>query len=383
MTTVYHGYFTNTTNSGFLYPYTNPTYGSYISSPSGVYTAFLTPDVQFQVWRGSTPQGTPNNSVWETPPLNQGTPPGTVAVLFETGEFDLYGTNSNAVAYNVSPRSGDRSGATLSLSDSGTLTINQGIYPGPLGAQYFSNNISDPVTAITLSSINYDLSHPTITTTNQVSGGTFTQTNNTGTTQVYPVTLGLTYTKTDSWSWSLSESLSIGVKSTTSVGVPGVGSESVEFSITETTTLTGGQGGSDSDIRGFSSGGNITVPAFSTYATTLTGTTYTYDIPYTWTGVATYSTGYTAHVDGTGAFSGTDTGLFTTVTNCISTPGGCHTPPGGPGPLPVPEPSGLSLLPAALIATAVIRRLRTRSGSRAGPGGMRLRGVLGWGGPAG
>ncbi len=120
------------------------------------------------------------------------------------------------------------------------------------------------------------------------------------------------------------------------------------------------------------------MPAHSTYQTTLTATKETYDIPYTFDGIATYSSGATAEVQGTGDFNGGDTGVFIATTDCVSTPGGCGPGPvseqlvgdtgsevvvGGPAPvgapLPVPEPASLPLLPAALMATAVIRRVRS------------------------
>ncbi len=382
------------TDSIPIYPYTQPNSvcAPYITSPSGVYVAYLLPTVQFEVQRGSTPNPPPSgtNGVWATPQLNIGTPQYASANLFPTGEFDLYG-NSNSPAYTVSPSSGDRSGATLSLSDSGTLTINQGRSPGPLGAQYFSNNISDPVTSIALSDINYDLAHPTNTKITQVSAASNLLKNNTAQTQSIATSLSLAYTKTSSWNFGLSEAIAIGLKSTSSVGVPGVGQELLELSLTSTTTISSGTGQSDTFNTGFSTGIPASVPPFSTYQTKLSGMAETFDVPYTWDGVATYSTGATADIHGSGVFSGGDTGVFTTEVDCIQTPGGCPTGPvseelvGGGGlgsgvpvgvPSPIPEPASLPLLPAALMATVVIRRLRTRPGRRAGPArGMALRGA--------
>lgn len=360
-----------------IYPYTraNSVCAPYITSPSGVYVAYLTPTVQFEVQRGSTPNPSGNNGVWATPQLNIGTPQYPSANLFPNGEFDLYG-NSNSPAYVVSPRTGDRSGATLSLSDSGTLTINQGRSPGPLGAQYFSNNISDPVTSIALSDINYDLAHPTNTKITQVSAASNLLKNNTAQTQPIATSLSLSYTKTSSWNFGVSEAISLGLKSTSSVGVPGIGQESAELSLTSTTTISSGTGQSDSVATGFGIGIPANVPAFSTYQTKLSGMTETFDVPYTWDGVATYSTGATADIHGRGVFSGGDTGDFTAEIDCISTPGGCPTgpvflEPVGPGsgvPTPVPEPGSLPLLSAALMAMAGIRRLWTRPRRRAGPG---------------
>jgi hypothetical protein len=284
----------------------------------------------------------------------------------------------------------------LSLNDNGTLTINQGRSPGPLGAQYFSNNISDPVTSIALSDINYDLAHPTNSTITQVAGETNTLKNNTGQIQPLGTSLSLSYTQTSSWNFGVSESIALGLKSTSTVGVPGVGQESAELSLTSTTTISGGTGGSDTVGRLFATGVTANVPAQSVYQAKLSGTTETFDIPYTWDGVATYSTGYTANIHGTGVFIGADTGDFTTEIDCISTPGGCPPGPvseelvGGGGlgsgvpvggPTPVPEPASLSLLPAALIATEVIRRMRIRALRRAE--GMTLLGAREQAGPVG
>ena len=375
------------TDSIPIYSYTQPNSvcAPYVTSPSGVYVAYLTPTVQFFVQRGSSPAPSGNDVVWGTPNLNIGTPQYPSAVLFPTGEFNLYGP-SNTAAYTVSPSSGDRSGATLSLNDNGTLTINQGRSPGPLGAQYFSNNISDPVTSIALADINYNLAGATNTKITQVAGETNTLKNNTGQTQPLGTSLSLAYTKTSSWNFGVSEAITLGIKSTSTVGVPGVGSESAELSLTSTTTISGGTGGSDTVGTVFATGVTANVPAQSIYQAKLSGTTETFDIPYTWDGVATYSTGYTADIHGTGMFSGGDTGNFTTEIDCIQTPGGCPTGPVSEvpvgGPAPIAEPASLPLLPAALMATVVIRRLRTRPGRRAGPRGMKLRGVQGQAGLA-
>ncbi len=392
--TVYNGY---VTDNAFLYPYTRPQYGGYITSPSGVYTAFLTPGVKFEVSRGSSPIDTPHNTVWGTPALNNiSSNPNAEAVLFSNGRFNLYDFNSpsrNSPVYAVSAGGSDRSGATLSLSDSGTLTINQGRSPGRLGAQYFSNNISDPVASFALSDINYNFSQSTIKTTTQIAGETNRLVNNTGQTQPLGTSLSLTYTKTSSWNFGVSEAIALGLKSTSTVGVPGVGQELAELSVTSTTTISSGHGGSDTAGRTFNTGVTANVPAQSIYEAKLSGTTETYDVPYTYDGVATYSSGATADIHGSGVFSGGDSGVFTTEIDCISTPVGCPPGPvseelvgGGPGsgvPAPVPEPASLPLLPAALLATVVIRRLRTRPGRRAGPArGMALRGARGQAGLA-
>ncbi len=273
----------------------------------------------------------------------------------------------------------------MSLNDNGTLTINQGRSPGPLGAQYFSNNISDPVTSIALSDINYNLAGATNTKITQVVGETNKLVNKTGQTQPLGTSLTLSYTKTSSWTFGVSEAITLGIKSTSSVGVPGVGQELAELSLTSTTTISGGTGRVGHPCHGSSPPASPpTCPPFSIYQAKLTGTNETFDIPYTWDGVATYSTGYTADIHGTGVFSGGDTGDFTTEIDCVSTPGGCPTGPValipavggdlGSGvpvgvPSPIPEPASLPLLPAALLATVVIRRLRTRPGRRAGPTG--------------
>ncbi len=397
MTTVYNGNFTDTTGpyGGSLYPYTDPNQGSYITSPSGVYVAYLTPNVQFDVQRGSTPNPSGPEVVWSTPVLNNITSnPQADAHLFNNGQFNLYDINdpNNGVAYNVSPGGSDRSGATMSLSDSGTLTVNQGRSPGALGTQYFSNNISDPVASLAITQLSYDFAGATVTSTTPLQSAKATNLlkNNTSVPQLLGTSLSLAYTKTSSWNFGVSEAIAVGVKSTTSVGVPGVGQESAELSATSTTTISGGHGGSDTFSTGFGASVQGNVPAFSTYLAKLTGTTENFDVPFTYDALATYSTGFAAAVHGSGVYSGSDSGVFTSEIDCVSQPGGCPTGPiseelvGGGGlgsgvpvgiPAPVPEPASLPLLPAALLATAVIRQLRTRSGRRIGPGRMARRGA--------
>jgi hypothetical protein len=182
-------------------------------SPSGVYVAYLTPNVQFEVQRGSVPVNPGPDGVWGTPVLNNiSSSPNAYANLFPNGEFGLYDSNfgDSGPVYSINLNKGSNSGTTLSLNDSGTLTINQNRAPGPLGAQLFSNNIGDPVTSIALSDINYNLAGATNTQIAQVAGGTNKLVNNTAQTQSIGTSLSLGYTKTSSWNFGASEAITHG-----------------------------------------------------------------------------------------------------------------------------------------------------------------------------
>ncbi len=230
--------------------------GDYISSPSGAYTAFLSPDVRLTVSRGSTPSTAPSNVVWQTPLSNNiSSNPSPLAQLLppipsyppDGGTLSLYDGNLPVKAppvYILGGNASGNSGVTLALADTGALTIKNGSPQNP-GSQLFSNNVNDPVVALSLSGLNYNLANPIIKTSDNISGGTFRQTNNTSTAQTYPFSLALDYTKSSNWTWNLSEAITLGVKSSFDVGIPGLGETTSEISLTATTTISGGKGGSE------------------------------------------------------------------------------------------------------------------------------------------
>lgn len=101
-----------------------------------------------------------------------------------------------------------------------------------------------------------------------------------------------------------------------------------------------GPGGDGTDI-----GFRPTVPAFTDYLVTVTGTQADYDVPYTWAGVATYDDGVAANVDGTGLFAGGSEGNFVATVTCVSSPSSCDSAvPFTTLLFPVPEPSSGALL---------------------------------------
>ncbi|MGH7113545.1 MAG: hypothetical protein ACREE9_03520 [Stellaceae bacterium] len=304
--------------------------GDYIKSPSGVYYAtLLSNNAELVVSQGTDPATSGLNVVWNTPA--QSTAAGPPGITFDRGSGEIISVGEPVPGYGYydlgSEVPGSNRSTIISLADNGTFTLSLGPNPAHPGQQTFSNNVNDPVVGYDLADISYDLANPTITSSGQVIGGVFKQTNNTSQTQVFPASLGLKYTKTSNWSFSVSEAITLGLKSSFDVGMPGIGATKQEISVSETTTIKAGKGGSDSEEKDFLSGVNVTVPPFSTYQAVLAGTRETFDIPFTYMGVAQYQDGAMVPVDGSGMFTGTDTGIFETVVSCVTAPGGCNTPP--------------------------------------------------------
>jgi len=92
--------------------------------------------------------------------------------------------------------------------------------------------------------------------------------------------------------------------------MPGLFNSSLQVGITDSTTITHGQATTTSSQVSFTAGFRPEVPALTEYLVTVTGTQATYEVPYTWNGVATYDNGMTADVEGTGLLTGGSEGNF-------------------------------------------------------------------------
>ena len=339
--------------------------GDYIASPSGTYYANLQPTGSFVVSRGSDPVTSGLSIVWSSPLIPTSQPPySDLSLGLQTGASEdsfalvVSAPNTNQVQVTSifgvgSPTSGN---TYLSLSDAGTLTINAGNSPITPGAQLWTNEFSDGLAAFELAGLNYDLANTTLKTNAGITGGTFLTENKTGSPETYPVSLDLTYSKTSLWKYAVSEAVSLSGSSTTTVGVPGVAAEALQITLSETTTLSATTGGSTTATKAFNAGATVTVPAFSSYLTTLTAQQATFEVPYTYSGKATYASGATATLSASGVFDGGDVGVFSLVTTCVSAPGGCPTPP-DLGLVDVTEPASALLLASSLLAAATVRGL--------------------------
>jgi hypothetical protein len=347
--------------------------GDYIKSPGGVYYATLLTNGQFVVSQGTDPAISGLHPVWETSPVTKVVNPaigfaGGAAIIYSRTEPDIYDGFGNF--------SNPEDGTVVSLADNGTLTVDSGTKPGHPVQQTFSNNVDDPLVKYDMTGITYDLAHPTITSSSPIAGLVFIGNNTAGTlTQEYDPTLTLTYTKASTWGFSVSEAVTLGLKETVDVGVPGVGKEATEFNLSETTTIGSSLGETTTKTTTYSIMHRLSVPAHSKYEAIITATQDTFEIPFTYTGIAEYEDGATVPVDGSGMFKGTDTGVFEVTTTCISDPHGCVSPTtlSAPDPAPVPEPSTWAMLLIGFLGVGAAGYRASRS-KRADESATALRG---------
>lgn len=342
--------------------------GDGIASPSNVYWMVLQFGGDNVVYTGSF--GTSLDfPVWSTgtPSINYGT---FFNIMQADGNFVEWTatTQNNIVETRVwETNTGGATGNYFaSLSDSGEFAVYQGIDPSQPGAKLFSNSVNNPVTGINLTNLTYDLDKATFSSPTTIHGELETTLNTTDTPQLTKLNLSLSYTKSHTWSWNLSESLTAGISSTTDVGVPGLASEKIQISVSETTAISKGESSSQSESKTFNAEADLTVPAFSEYGAQITAQHVTFNVPYTFEGIATYQSGITGTVNGSGIFNGGDATIFMITFSCLDTPGGCEyviVPPPTSA-IPAPEPMTLLLLPTALVAAGVLMVLNPASGRR-------------------
>ena len=182
--------------------------------------------------------------------------------------------------------------------------------------------------------------------------------------------LNISYTLSEGFSFNIANTTGLNTSLGVQVGVPGIGQVSTNVTVVDTTTITNGQSNTTSKTVTLIAGARPEVPAHSAVITYITGTSGTYDVPYTWDGVETFSDGtstFSALVDGSGLFSGASTGNFQTVSYLCESIDNCSNAPtllgGGPALLAV-EPASAALLPVALLMTGIARRFRRQNAQR-------------------
>jgi PEP-CTERM motif len=339
-------------------------FGVVLQLPSGVYYAAYMPNGSFIVSQGTDPVTSGVHSVFSTAPAGPGLSPSLLSSL-SVGAFSTTTGNNGTPLATLGTVNASLFSTTMSLADNGALTINTVNTKGGPSTQDYSNNVNDPVVGYDVTGVTYDVAHPTISASTQVTGLEDTMANKTPINQVFSAQLSLAHTDSSSHMFSLSEAVQLASKATFDAKIPLIGEGKAEITLSTTTTAGRVDGETVSNTQTFNAGANVTVPAHSVYQAVIIGAQDTFSVPFTYTGDATYKDGAVVPVDGSGTFETTETGVFQTAIICVSQPGGCDSgisaPEAGlpdgflaPGetlvglfpatPLPVPEPSTWAMM---------------------------------------
>jgi hypothetical protein len=367
---------------GYIPPNTTLFAGDYLTSPSGVWYAAI----------GPSPNSITANNFMLRPGSNPTVSPGVGSLLLpnaDNGNANLGGFylsmqgDGNLVLY-TSP-TGQMQGSTLpvaasgtntgvghyaALADDGTFNMGPGLSPqtasGPVD---YTAYLGAPVTSVQLNSLSYDFNAATLRDVSTVGKGAYSFVNTTDLVQQGQGIVNISYTRSDSFSFAVSNTIGVTINSSVSVGVPGIAQTSLSVGITDSTTITKGQTQTTSTQIQFSAGFRPSVPPLSEYLVTVSGQQATYDVPYTWTGVATYTGeegSFTAPVVGSGVFTGSAEGNFIATVSCVIAvlPQTCSDtgPYSIPLTTPVPEPATATMFAAGLLCAAAVMRLRRRQG---------------------
>jgi hypothetical protein len=303
--------------------------GIVLQSPSGVYYADLMSNGSFVVSQGTDPTTSGIHSVFSTAAAGPNTGGAFFPAGLGIGQFQI-DTNNGPILTNLGATMQHSFSTTMSLADNGALTISVVQTQGGPSQQDFSNNVNNPVVGYEVTGVTYDVAHPTISASQQVTGLVDTLTNKTSLTQVFPVQLSLAHTDSTSHMFSISEAVQLASKTTFDAMIPLLGEAKQEITISSTTTVGTVDGRTTTDNKTFNAGATVTVPAHAVYQAVIVGTQEQFSVPFTYTGDATYQDGSVAPVDGSGVFNAMDTGIFETAIICVSQPGGCDSGLSGP-----------------------------------------------------
>ena len=362
---------------GYIPPDTELHYNDYTTSSSGTYYAVLvsqtiypsTPSYEFWVVPGSNPTVAPcclgYNPLTTLSDTSLG---GFFAHMQTDGNFVVYTSATGSDQGTTIPVAATNSQQTgggsyfAQVGDDGSFTIHSGSDPATdNGAVYTAvNNSHGTVTSINLLNLTYDFTKANILSETGVSKYNADFSNPTSIPIQQVAQTNISYTQTATLTFSVADAVSEGISGNLTVGIPGIAKDSLGFSITNTTTVTHGKADSESTTVTFIAGSRPTIPALETWNVQITGTSESYTIPYSWSGVATYQDGTTANVVGTGTFEGASEGNFQVTTTCILAvlpqtcePGSTSTPVTI---FPAPEPSTVMILALALLGLMIGRR---------------------------
>lgn len=368
-----------TVYSNYIPPNTEMYPGDYTTSPSDLFYGALDQSGNFWVVWGSNPTLNPVPNLGNC--CNQGYP-----VLPNSGNVNNGGffvhmqTDGNFVSYTsatgkdigpVTPVAATASNQIpanppyfAQVNDKGEFKIYQGTSGPPNSNSIFG--ILDPnppgtLTGITIKHLSYDFNNVSNFQTQSVAEGSVTNQNPGNLVDQGIAQLNISYTLSESFSFNVANTTGLNTSVGFQVGVPGIGQASTNVTVVDTTTITNGQSNTTSKTVTLIAGSRPEVPAHSAVITYFSGTTGTYDVPYTWDGVETFSDGVSALVEGSGVFSGASTGNFLTASYLCESIDNCSNAPTliGSGPAMIAAEPGL-LLPVALLMTGIAQRVRRR-----------------------
>ena len=372
--------------------------GDYLTSPDGLYYAFVDtagaagygPGLVV-VAPGTNPTLAPVQNclgcsvpISTTPSQNLG---GFFATMGNNGSVTVYSSASgqnqgtvvpvSSVGLPQTPSNPPYYGTIVDTpsngNSGGSFVIYQGTYPNTSNPTSLDNqNILGSVKSITLTGgasgtgIDYDLANAKITKTTPIQSVGNQQTNYTAQSQQYDLTMSLIYTKSSTYSFNMTKTNGETIGSSVNIGVPGLGGASLNFAINSSTSISKGQASTTSQSINYTAGERATVPPGYTYVGYVTGVDVMFDVPFSWSGIATYDSGVQAAVQGTGVLSGEDAGEFNTLIYCEYAPVGQPACPALPiiqepsTQIAAPEPGTALILPMALLAMVLVRRCRGR-----------------------
>jgi hypothetical protein len=271
------------------------TVNDYVYSPSQVYFGALEKSGDFTIYAGESPSDPEKAKVWST---GSAMPAGyeVTQMLIRKGPFDNRVKNLQIFCHDPnhgstltqawqSPGSSDLDSVMEGrLADDGSLSLRQ------LDRVVWDNGFSDSLLDYSLTKIDYDtrpdqvhrkpVGEPQILEIQRVKNGT-------GAPQTFP--LEKTSVLSTTHSWSNKTGITVGVKSTTSVSIPLVGSESVEWSASVTDEFTFGK--SVSDTQSIKLTLSLTVLPGKTYKAWASITQIEFELPFTTTGVFRFKSG--------------------------------------------------------------------------------------------
>jgi hypothetical protein len=359
-----------TSYPGYIPPDTILYTGDYTTSPSGTYYG-ITSGGFFWIVPGTNPGVAPCCTYGESPLSGIGgvdlggyftwlEPDGNLAVF-----TSATGTNTGFTFPIYATNSAQSDGLTYfaQVLDNGGLQIVNGTGPqNILGSPIFtSTNQYGAVTKIDLTNVIYDFTNAKFTGITGIAAGYVDLANGLNVPAPGDGELNLSYSQSYSLSFAVADSVGESISATTTISLPGLAKEGLTIGISNQTTVTKGHADTTTSTVQWSAGFRPNVPALSTVRVAVSGVNASYEVPYDWTGVATYASGITANVSGTGLFKGSSEGNFQASVSCLISvlPSQCDPGASFGIPLefsPVPEPGIAAVLALGLVATRLRRR---------------------------